>query len=507
LRNKEYLDTQIDDFFEGETRLIQKSNVGERLLKAFKNSHDYIYGNQGLKKSDAFWQLLFLIYCKAYDEMNSIGAFKLDGTDRRTAAGRTQIADRIRSLFEKVKTDSSYSNYFSDNDRLILNDNVLSFAAGELASCAILEAPIDAKGMAYEEITAHSLKKERGQFFTPRNVIRLMVDMINPTPDDVILDPACGSGGFLVTALDYVRKKIITRTHPKSPESDKVIQRDPSILDQVRDYVSKKVYGIDFDPDLKRAAQMNLVMNGDGAGVVMCFNSLEFPYGDSEDVTNAHELIPLGSADIVFTNPPFGTKIPVDDLRILKQFDLARKWKVEKDGSWIPTETILKRVAPEILFIEKCVRWVVPGHGRVAIVLPTGILSNKNTTYVRQWIFRNCEIIASVQLPREAFLPQVGVKASLLFLRRFSENERINTYSGEIPNYETFFAVAESVGKDKRGNPIYLRDEQGRKLTAKELKSGKESDTNIDVGILDDDLPQIAVDFRKKYGRGKGRNK
>ena len=144
---------------------------------------------------------------------------------------------------------------------------------------------------------------------------------------------------------------------------------------------------------------MNLVMNGDGAGNIFSFNSLAFPLEqeDGHDVKPAMERIPLGSVHAVFTNPPFGTKIPVDDQRILQQFELARQWIGGKGEPWTVTERIQRSVPPEILFIERCVKWTIPDAGRVAIVLPTGILANRNTTYVRQWILQNCEVFASIQ--------------------------------------------------------------------------------------------------------------
>ena len=236
--------------------------------------------------------------------------------------------------------------------------------------------------MAYESIVTNTLKQERGQFFTPRNIIRLMVEMMDPGEGDTVLDPACGSGGFLVMALDHVRKKIAEELYPDE-EGILLLDRansDPKVLARARKYAQKKMFGVDFDIDLRKAARMNMVMSGDGHGNIFTFNSLHFPKGGDEDAKEAQECgmrcdaMHGGSFDFVFTNPPFGAKIPIDDPEILRQFELGRRWR--KDGdSWYKTDDLQKSQPPEILFIERCYQFLKEG-GKMAIVLPDGILGN-----------------------------------------------------------------------------------------------------------------------------------
>ena len=210
--------------------------------------------------------------------------------------------------------------------------------------------------------------------------------------------------------------------------------------------------------------------------------------------------ISLGYFDFVFTNPPFGAKIPIDDPEILKNYDLGHRW-TKLDGKWRKTGDLQSSQPPEILFIERCFQFLREG-GKMAIVLPDGILGNPDLEYVRYWILQNTRVLASIDLPVEAFLPQVGVQASLLFLQRKTHEEKLMTTS---PEYDVFMAIAEKVGKDRRGNPIYVRDEDGAELVfpkiIEELRKGADGERQIKElkaweRELDDDLPRIAEKWK-----------
>ena len=277
---------------------------------------------------------------------------------------------------------------------------------------------------------------------------------------------------------------------------------------------------------------MNMILNNDGHGNILSFNSLEYPLmvaektlselraayspqpdgrdpaegPDLPDAVRARLEADLGTMDFVFTNPPFGAKIPIDDPRILKQFDLGHRW-VKKDDHWVRSSDLQTRVAPEVLFVERCVRWVKPGTGRVAIVLPDGILGNPDAASIRYWILSHCQVLASVDLPVEAFLPQVGVQASLLFLRRKSPEEIDAEALGQRPDYTVFMAVAEKVGHDRRGVPIYQRDPDGAEIIFPGVRTSLRRrknhrlpvpvDTPVQEKHLDDDLPRIAQVYRR----------
>ena len=199
-----------------------------------------------------------------------------------------------------------------------MNDRALAYIAGELGRYSLLSTDTDAKGMAYEAITSTTLKRERGQFFTPRNVIRMMVDMLDPQGGKRVLDPACGSGGFLVIALNHVRRGFIekTRGNPDVPVPSELKRAEPL----TKKYARESLFGIDVDPELRKAARMNMVMNGDGHGNILCFNSLE--YGVKERRTPEMEVFEKvggghGEFDYVLTWDPLESTCRHASLSIL----------------------------------------------------------------------------------------------------------------------------------------------------------------------------------------------
>jgi type I restriction enzyme M protein len=538
------------DLDKPETTSEGRIATGENLRKSFARVHDYIYGNQGLKKDAAFWQVLNLIFCKIYEErkirdggISVERRFWIRGTERNTSEGQAAIANRIKKLFEEVKSDTNYRSVFTERDQIELNDRVLAFAVGEFSRYNLLETDVDVKGAAYEEITSSMLKSQRGQFFTPTNVIRCMIEMLDPGGDSDltndnnwprILDPACGSGRFLTYALDYVRRKMASQLFPNDHPIIQTLHLDrhPHYNSLAHEYARRCLFGIDFDPDLKRAARMNMILNNDGHGNILSFNSLEYPLmisdksiselrshytsqPDKREPSEGSELpdpvrvrleADIGTFDLVFTNPPFGAKIPIDDPRILKQFDLGHRW-VKDEDCWFKTSDLQSRVSPEILFVERCVQWVKPGTGKVAIVLPDGILGNPDAASIRYWILTHCQVLASVDLPVEAFLPQVGVQASLLFLRRKSQEEMDAQILGSQQEYDVFMAIAEKVGHDRRGNTLYERDADGAEIVFPGTKMvlrrrrGRQLPIPVETFVqekrVDDDLPKISEAYRR----------
>jgi len=520
------------DLEESGDRAQPRKPANDSLVRTFKRCHDYIYANEGMKKT-AFWELLNLIFCKIYDEKRRFSMpsgetyrrrFWVGVKEKNTHEGLKAIRKRITDLFEELKNDPLFSEVFDGNERIALSERGLAFVAGELAKYSFLDATVDVKGTAYETIVSNTLKQEAGQFFTPRNAIRCMVEMMDPGENTRVIDPACGSGGFLVMVLDHVRRKIARQLWPDL--EDVLLQakyNDPAVNERVRKYAETMLFGFDFDPDLKKAARMNMVMAGDGHANIFNVNSLEYPDGDkpdlakigkrieeslqaSGDIASCQHDIPQddarGKFDMAFTNPPFGAKVKVD-LAISRKYKLGQAWKKEKDGSFSTSESSAGE-APEVLFIEQCWHFLKPG-GKLAIVLPDGILGNPDSESIRYWILRHFKLLASVDLPVEIFLPQVGVQASLLFLQKKTEEERLAAANGR-EGYEVFMAIAEAVGKDRRGQPVYKRDDDGAEILYDEVKknlvfqpdgSTKVVTRRAKEKHLDDDLPEIAVAYAK----------
>jgi len=500
-------DETLEDL-ENAARRPLRVAAGDSLLRTFKRCHDYLYGNQQMRPDKAFWQLLYLIFCKILDEQQSSRLFFVGATEANSERGRRAIARRIGDLFEQVQK-KEYKDVFDGTERIGLNDRALAYVAGELSRYSLLTTDTDAKGLAYEAITSTTLKRERGQFFTPRNVIRMMVSMVDPQPDMVVLDPACGSGGFLVVALAHHRRRLLEGigADPDVPVPSELRRVDRAL----RSYAKKCLYGVDADEDLRKAARMNMVMNNDGHGNILSFNSLEFRVAGRE-VSEMNSFEKLGGGhgkfDYVFTNPPFGSKIPVSDAVILNEFDLGHAW-TRVGGVW-QRGPVLKKVPPEILFIEACCKFLKPGSGVMGIVVPDGILGNpgEQTEAVRWWMLRNMELLASVDLPAETFLPQVSVQASCVFFRRRHASELELSGSKGARQRPVFMAIADNVGHGRRGELRYVKRPDGSdEMVVREVLERWESRGGIssrtvrrESRVLADDLPWIAEQFRRHMG-------
>lgn len=503
----------LDDLIASGDKAAPRKPANESLVRTFKRCHDYIYGNEGMKKT-AFWELLNLIFCKLYDEKRRFIDAKNGVSYRRkfwvgvkemnTPEGQAAVAARIKGIFQELKDSETFKDVFDGNEMISLSDRGLAYVASELAKYSFLDATVDVKGTAYETIVSNTLKQEAGQFFTPRNIIKCMVEMLDPDQNTRVLDPACGSGGFLVMVLDHVRRKMTKNMYPdlEGPLLE-AKYNSPEIDDLVREYASNMIFGFDFDPDLKKAARMNMVMSGDGHSNIYNINSLEYPGGSKPDVPRIAQAVnksiaiskdkdfsfgtaednAQGKFDMVFTNPPFGAKVEVDP-------EIAANYE-------------LNSTAPEVLFIEACYRFLKPG-GKMAIVLPDGILGNPNMESVRIWILHHFKLLASVDLPVETFLPQVGVQASLLFMQKKTDAEQLIPLEDE--NYDVFMAIVDKVGKDRRGNQIFRKDEDGAEMLFENVKQWLSTDEfgrpvvkerKERIKMLDDDLPGVAAAYRK----------
>lgn len=514
----------------GRRRLVAASP--DTLAQAFRRCHNYIYGNQGINRSLAFWEFLRLIFCKMYDEQREAEGrermFWVGLTERFTPQGKRAIRERLERLFEQLKGDGSvhsdYAAYFRRDEKIELNDAVLAYVAGELSRYDMLSSSEDAKGAAYEEVIDRKQKGDRGQFFTPRNVIKSMVELLDPDESDYILDPACGTGGFLVAAFRHVRSKIEQRHRANWADQQQPTNAElVAMRQEARAWAAEHIWGFDFDQDLAKAAQMNLVING-GAGRVHCLDSLKYPEGETDDAgqlihererayqTGDTPIGDFGTFTLCLTNPPFGSKIPITDRRVLQAFDLARQQRASGPFAYNGSGVSLKRsVPPEILFIERCMQWLAPG-GRLGIVLPDGILGNPKDVYIRRWILDNADVLASVDMPVETFLPQVGVQPSLLFLQKKTPVESDAEAMGVRPDRPVFMAIVDRVGKDRRGNLIYKRNPDGTDAPPKvrierhvAYRDGQAVTVEIPIEepVEDDELPDVLAAWgRFRVGEG-----
>ncbi|ATS50337.1 N-6 DNA methylase [Xanthomonas citri pv. fuscans CFBP 6996] len=478
-----------------------KPASSDALLFAFRRCHNYIAGNQGLQKPQAFWELLKLIFCKIHDERRSPEVeFFASAAERTNINGQLKVKKRVDALFEVVKAE--FPAIFQHNDVVALNPPVLAYIVTQLQMYSLLESDVDVKGHAYEEIVGSNLRGDRGEFFTPRNVCNMAVSMLDPQENQLVLDPACGTGGFLIAAMNHVIEKI--RAAELAKWKGNYDRAEPKVAPRIAAYAGSSIVGIDFNPELVKATKMNMVMNNDGAGGLYQANSLASQAVWPEALRDRNLL---GAVDLIFTNPPFGSKIPIDDPAILEKYDLGHIWSYDAvNDRWEKTPSVQKSQPPEILFIERCVRFLKPGSGRAAMVLPDGILGSPGLGYLRAWILENTRVLASIDLHPDTFQPNVSVQTSLLVFERKTESQvALERAAGKMADYPIFMAVANHIGHDKRGNKTYVRDKKGNEIVEEIEEKQKEYENGRIVyrtqktlqKVLDDNTLDIAKAFRE----------
>lgn len=501
----------------GSSRAALRRADPEMLKITFRRCHNFIHGNEGMPKDAAFWQFLYLLFAKMHDERmvregNAAPRF-FAGLHEPFNGESQQIANRVRDLFADVK--DAYEQ-FGPRDELTLSDRALVFLVSELASYDLTHTDIDAKGLAYQELVGDNLRGDRGQYFTPRSAVELAVRILDPRDDEIVLDPACGTGGFLRETLRYRLKQWQAREGTTGrPDTDAQLIAHTERLER---YARRCIFGADFDPFLVRATRMSIMMVAGIEGNVFHLDSLAFPGGHLDGLAAARDRIKLGSVDVLMTNPPFGTDIKITDPDVLAHYrdGVAQPWVRDRvTGRTIPsTNGTVTGMSPEQLFIQRAVEWVKPG-GRIGIVLPNGILSNPGPIdeAIRRWILDNCWVLASIELPMETFVAEAGVNiiTTLLFLQRKTVEQMEAAAIGGPPDYPIFMAIAEKVGFDRRGNAVYRRGPDGEELLVESTDTveGRVRGVRQNITltrkekVLDNDLPEIARrywEFRERHG-------
>lgn len=328
---------------------------------------------------------------------------------------------------------------------------------------------------AFEHLIAEVSKGQKGQYFTPRNVIKMCVKMLNPMEDEYIIDPACGSGGFLLHTMYWVWDNGLGSATEKAKQN----------------YANRYLYGIDFDDNMRRISQALMLIAGDGRHNIFKRNALDGRdwIGEQAEEARTHLKSLLARQDeenrrtyrylyfdLLMTNPPFAGEIT--DSGLLRQYEFAKK-----NGK------LKQKVERHLLFIERSLDALRPG-GRMAIVLPQGIFNNTNMEWLRLWLFEKARILAVVGLEGNTFkLPApakgTGTKTSVLFLQKWEEDQK------PLQDYPIFMAVSKKSGKDNSGEYIFV-NEMGKRV---------KSDSGIFEAHehirLDDDLDEIAEEFVK----------
>ena len=358
--------------------------------------------------------------------------------------------------------------------------------------------------------------------------MRMAVEMVNPRPEEKVCDTSCGTGGFLVTAMNYIIEQLKREVVDDFGvcESEWSDSQKEIVRDRIKEIVASDFYGFDINPNLVKATKMNMVMNNDGSGNIYRNNSLLHPHEwsqqlkqelanalqiQTESITNADSI---GFFDVIVTNPPFGSKIPIRGSHILGQFNIGHKWDKDGESGWKMLDNLKTSVPPEQLFIERCLQFLKP-NGRLAIVLPDSILGNPGLAHIRQWLLEKTRIVASVDLHTDTFQPRNGTQTSVLILQKKTQ-EKINEerYTRQIAPYNIFMAMVEKVGHDRRGNTLFKRDKDGNEIWVPEKNTSPVNYANVEgamadiqterkTRIIDDqsrEVPQIFAEWKKEEG-------
>jgi len=269
-------------------------------------------------------------------------------------------------------------------------------------------------------------KGDFGQYFTPREIISFVIQMMQPSRDDLVLDPACGSGGFLLHALDSVRREASEYYDEGTEEHFKYWH----------DFAQRRLFGIEINDEIARVAKMNMIIHDDGHTNAVCEDALD----RIERLRETNSGFAKERFDLVLTNPPFGAKISADEHPYLSSYELGNQTSAKGKS------TQRKNQKSEVLFIERIWQFLKPGSGRAAVVLPDGVLTNASQQYVRDFLLERFELQAVVSLPATAFAHYgAGVKSSLVFLRKRADEEAASD------DEAVFMALAEKIGYDASG--------------------------------------------------------
>ena len=418
--------------------LVPPSN----LKAVFRDLRNHLAGSTtGITRDEALAQeIINVLFCKILDEQETAPGDMVTfraGLDEDAK----EIRKRVLGLFEKVKT-AVFDDVFLKSDTISLDSESLRYVVGELQNYCVMDADRDAIGDAFEVFIGPALRGTEGQFFTPRNVVKMIVDILDPKPGERIIDPSCGSGGFLITALAHVWGHVQEEAKRKNWSERQRIKREVEVATDC-------FRGIDKDSFLAKVCKAYMALIGDGRGGIFCENSLLPP---TEWHPVAQSKIGLGTFDIVLTNPPFGAKIPIKGAAVLSQYELGYKWGRDKETKEpVRGSQLEDKRSPQILFLERCLQLLKPG-GRMGIVLPESIVGNPSYEYLVAFMEEHTIIRGVVTMPEALFKTSgkggTHTKVSVLFLEKKSSKIDHNIFMSDV----------KWCGHDSRGNPTLRKD-------------------------------------------------
>ncbi|MFA7654415.1 MAG: N-6 DNA methylase [Candidatus Magasanikbacteria bacterium] len=466
LRDLPRVDQTIEDVLE-EKLTLDDLHKDYDLVKILKILEELVLASAGV---DSFNEIFKLIYAKLFDEKEARKRKDNELYFRQSKDPKITL-DVINKLFQSACQE--WPGIFSSYEKIELTPNHLAVCVDEFSKIRLLDANLEVIDAAFEYLLPDVAKGKRGQYFTPRHVIDMAVKMLNPKDGEYIIDPACGSGGFLIHAMRYVWNNNLKH-------ADKQAKTD---------YARKYIYGIDFDDKPVKIARAMMLIAGDGKSHILKLNSLNtkewqgdesekeraraelrdrlHKFDDYDKDKNNKDNFKYFDFDILLSNPPFAGEI--HETPLLKEYELAKNDKGK----------LRNKMERHILFIERSLDLVKPS-GRMAIVLPQGVFNNSNMEYVRDYLLDKARILAVVGLEVNTFKPHTGTKTSVIFLQKWGAKEN------KPKDYPIFMAVSKKSGKDNSGDYVYRKDKEGNLMFDEQGKK-----------ILEHDLDEIVEEYLK----------
>lgn len=391
------------------------------LIQKFKSAHDALWGGGALAPTTAFDELDKLIFCKIWDERWRDNDPKSKGQpfdfqiihypeDQQNNKAKVELEKRIRDLYEHGRKKDS--EVFKDDIKL--DKHKIYTVVQYLQDINLSKTDLDAKGLAFQSFMGEFFRGDFGQFFTPKPIVEFIVTAIGVNKDWKILDTSCGSGGFLLHALKTVRDDA------NEIFSDEI--GSASWRDYWHVFAEKHLFGIEINEQISRVAKMNMIIHDDGHTNIITNDGLK--NNRTLEIENRNLNFQDGTFDLIMTNPPFGSTIKADEVGYYKEYELFEKNlgfteikdRIADDNNknkWRTSQST------EVLFLERCYKYLNEENGYLAIVVPDGILTNLSSQYVRDWLIEKFRILAVVSLPQHTFAHvKAGVKSSVLFLKK-----------------------------------------------------------------------------------------
>ena len=391
------------------------------LIQKFKSAHDALWGGGALAPTTAFDELDKLIFCKIWDERWRDNDPKNKGQpynfqiihypeDPQNNKAKVELEARIRDLYEHGRKKDP--EVFKDDIKL--DKHKIYTVVQYLQDINLSKTDLDAKGLAFQSFMGEFFRGDFGQFFTPKPIVEFIVSAIGVNKDWKILDTSCGSGGFLLHALKAVRDDA------NEIFSDEI--GSASWRDYWHVFAEKHLFGIEINEQISRVAKMNMIIHDDGHTNIITNDGLK--NNRTLEIENRNLNFQDGTFDLIMTNPPFGSTIKADEVGYYKEYELFEKNlgfteikdRIADDNNknkWRASQST------EVLFLERCYKYLNEENGYLAIVVPDGILTNSSSQYVRDWLIEKFRILAVVSLPQHTFAHvKAGVKSSVLFLKK-----------------------------------------------------------------------------------------